>query len=179
MQACSACRKQKKGCDKLYPTCSSCERLRRVCHYETGSSPPAVPDGYEALVQRLTNLENEMIQHRAVLAQVSSHSPFDASSITPLVNITEPVTASSFPNAFFLDVEAFQRHKMTAPIPQMAIPDQVQRAIGTGFEIRAIVGAHFFSVFTWMAIVSKAKIMKILQFLPRLWLQMLLCLFYL
>ena len=121
--------------------------------------PSAVPEGYETLAQRLTNLENEMMQHRAVLSQVGLQSLFDTSGIIPPANTAESFASSStFPAAFFLDVQAFQRHKMTAPIPQMAIPGHVQKAIGTAFEIRAIVGAHFFSVFTWMAIVSKNKI---------------------
>jgi len=155
-QACAACRKQKKGCDKLFPTCSSCERLRRACHYETGSSPPPPAEGYENLVKRLAKLESEMSEQRAAFnAHVGSQSSFHLGPLTPVTYSTNP---SPFPTAFFLDVEVFQQQKMKTLGPQMEVPDQVLKSIGTTFEIRAIVGAHFFSVFTWMAIVSKTRI---------------------
>lgn len=47
---------------------------------------------------------------------------------------------------------------MKAPRPQTIIQDHIFKITGDEVEIRSTVGAHFFTVFTWIAIVSKKKL---------------------
>jgi hypothetical protein len=69
-----------------------------------------------------------------------------------------PKDVSDFPSAFFLDIEVFQRSGLKAPKPNATIPAQVLDAIGDDVQIRTTIGAHFFSVFPWMAVVSRKKL---------------------
>lgn len=156
LHACTPCRKQKKGCNKALPSCSSCLRLNRPCKYWTGL-PPTIPNNYEALKQRISYLEKELNEHR----QTCYFSTFSDSTDQPLIS-TElgsfQSTSSAFPSAFFLDVEIFEERKLDGPKPSLSTPDYIFRAIGDEVEIQSIIGAHFFSTFTWMGIVSKKKL---------------------
>ena len=158
--ACSSCRAQKKGCDKVFPTCSACVRLRRVCRYSSGPAPPSIPADYQKLVERVAHLENEIAHHRKISNSDSvSILPHSTSRVTSAVGDRySPPDVSTFPSAFFLDVGIFQWQRIKAPKPQITIPDDVLQAIGDDMEIRTILGTHFVSVFTWMAIVSKKRL---------------------
>ena len=105
----------------------------------------------------MVKLENELSQHRAICESQVGLRPSNSSlSTRDFAPRTQPT--SDFPSAFFLDVELFQRSGLKAPKPDMAIPVHVLNAIGDEVQIRTIVGAHFFSVFTWMAVVSRKKL---------------------
>jgi hypothetical protein len=119
--------------------------------------PPAISQDYEALKERLSYLEKELNQHRKTWD--NSTSP-ESVGLTPASNgITGFQPASlPFPSAFFLDVEVFQELKMKAPKPCLPVPDHIFRAIGNEVEIQSVIGAYFFSTFTWMGIVSKKKL---------------------
>jgi hypothetical protein len=51
-----------------------------------------------------------------------------------------PFPASTgFPSVFFLDVNVFKRHRLKAPMPQMATQDSISKEIGNDLDIRATV----------------------------------------
>lgn len=165
--ACSSCRRQKKGCDKAFPSCGACSRLRRVCVYDVGPSP-ALPENFESLARRLTSLEQEMAEHRA-----TCEAGFDCQ---PLRNRQDSDAAtregyafpapSNFPSSFFLDVNVFRRHRMKAPKPQLTVQDNILREIGDDVDIRTTVGAYFFAFPGWMAIISKKQFYQEISALP-------------
>ena len=156
--ACSACRTQKKACDKTLPACSACVRLRRVCSYSSGHARPVRPDDYQQLVERVAQLENEISQQRVVSASQLNFIPTSLSSSLDTETEYSPPNGPEFPSTFFLDVEIFQRRQIKAPKPRHAIPSEVLVAIGDDKEIRTTVNFYFFSTFTWMATVSKKKL---------------------
>jgi len=43
-QACLSCKKQKRKCDKLLPTCSLCQRMQRNCDYSAAPATPSKDD---------------------------------------------------------------------------------------------------------------------------------------
>ncbi len=73
---------------------------------------------------------------------------------------------SAFPSVFFLDANGFCRHRLKAPTPQLTVQDNIFREIGDDMEIRATVGAYFFSVSPWMSIVSKKQFYQEISALP-------------
>jgi len=78
-----------------------------------------------------------------------------------LVHFPAPPT---FPAVFSLDVNVFLHYKIKAPRPQTIIQDHIFKVIGDEVKIRSTVGAHFFTVFTWMAIVKKEALTGNLSF---------------
>lgn len=59
VQACAACRKQKRKCDKLLPACSRCSSLRRMCDYAESAAVAAAPsaEAFAALQMKLVEIE--------------------------------------------------------------------------------------------------------------------------
>lgn len=150
--ACAACRSQKKRCDKIFPACSACVRLRRACKYSSGPAPPPKSGDYQELVERVKLLENEISQQRALSDSRSITSP---RTIQLGLGTPSSSNASEFPSIFFLDLEIFQKRRLKAPRPSLAVPEDVWRAIGDDVEVRTTVKSYFFSAATWMAMVSK------------------------
>ncbi|KUJ19923.1 uncharacterized protein LY89DRAFT_731169 [Mollisia scopiformis] len=165
--ACSSCRRQKKGCDKAFPSCSACLRLRRACVYDAGPSPP-LPENFESLARRLSNLEHEMNEHRALCETKVDNRGQGFNSEVDDVNTDGYAFpgSSAFPSVFFLDVNVFRRHRLKAPTPQVTVQDNIFREIGDDVEIRATVGEFFFSVSPWMAIVAKKQFYQEISALP-------------
>jgi hypothetical protein len=163
LHACSTCRKQKKGCDKALPSCSVCRRLQRVCVYDPIPSAPG-SDNLESLARRVSELENELREHRELCeGRVESDS---SSRIPDHTNEAAFPGSTAFPSVFFLDVNVFKRRRLKAPKPQMTIQDNIFREIGNDLDIRATVGAYFFSTATWMSIVSKKQLHQEISSFP-------------
>lgn len=154
LHACSTCRKQKKGCDKALPSCSICSRLQRLCVYDpiplTSGS-----DSLESLVRRVSELENELREHRELCEEGFGSVPM--SHVPDHTHEAALPGSTTFPSVFFLDVNVFKRRRLKAPKPQMTIQDNIFREIGNDLDIRATVGAYFFSTATWMSIISKKQ----------------------
>jgi len=74
--------------------------------------------------------------------------------------------STGYPSVFFLDVNVFKRRRLKAPMPQMAIQDNIFKEIGNDPDIQATVGAYFFSTATWMSIVSKKQLHQEISAFP-------------
>ena len=157
--ACSLCRANKKGCDKALPACSSCSRLRRTCNY-SNPAPTSTPRDYHKLVERVALLEDEISQYRTPLkpAVVSIRTnPASTTTAAPGESYSQS-DDWAFPSSFFLDVQAFDQQGITAHKLDGPIPENVLLAIGDEMQVRTVVGAYFFSVSTWMAMVSRKRL---------------------
>jgi hypothetical protein len=121
-------------------------------------------DSLESLARRVSELENELKDHRDMCeGRVESNS----SSRAPGHTNEAPFPASTaFPSVFFLDVNVFKRRRLKAPMPQMATQDNIFKEIGNDLDIRATVGAYFFSTATWMSIVSKKQLHQEISAFP-------------
>lgn len=113
------------------------------------------------------NLENELREHRELCegraGSESSRAPDPASGGRNEVHF---LSSTAFPSVFFLDVNIFKRRSLKAPRPQLSIQDNIFREIRNDLDIRATVGAYFFSTATWMSIVSKKKIYEEISAFP-------------
>lgn len=165
--ACSSCRRQKKGCDKAFPSCGACSRLRRPCAYDVGPSP-TLPEDFESLARRLTNLEHEVSEYRAICeARIDGQPTYTRQDSDAATKEGYAFPASSaFPSSFFLDINVIRRHRLKSPKPQLTVQDNIFREIGGDVEIRAIVRAFFVSFSGWMAIVSKKQFYQEISTLP-------------
>ena len=107
-QACRACQKQKRRCDKGLPGCSRCQRTSRPCEYGTTADPQPTASDWGVMQARLTELENRLLAGSPRLVEQSPASgPALTSSTTTLcesVDTHSPTGPSSsvtpsFPSA--------------------------------------------------------------------------------
>jgi hypothetical protein len=105
-QACIACRKQKRKCDKQLPACSLCSRMSRECDY-SGAEPTPNADDFALLRQKVSELESKLEARDTPWGRSSTIGGvrFGASPSTSSVSDAAP---SIFPTMFFLDTEIFQ-----------------------------------------------------------------------
>ncbi|KAK2689437.1 hypothetical protein QWA68_011882 [Fusarium oxysporum] len=59
-QACKACKKQKRRCDKALPECSLCKRTQRLCEYGIAADFQPSASDWNMMQARLTELENRL-----------------------------------------------------------------------------------------------------------------------
>ncbi len=152
--ACSTCWKQKKGCDKALPSFSICRRLQRLCVYDPNPSTSG-SDSLESLVRRVSDLGNELKEHRELFE--GRFGSFHMSHVPEHTQEAAFPGSTTFPSVFFLDVNVFKRRGLKSPEPQMTIQDNIFREIENDLDIRATVGAYFFSTATWTSIISKKQ----------------------
>lgn len=120
---------------------------------------PGLPDeSLESLRQRLSHLEKEMGEYR--MRSGASGSPQSVPSMASSDSRPSAPVSPVFPAAFFLDVEVFEEKGMKPPKPSLAVPDDVLKAIGDEIDIQATVGAYFFSISTWMGMVSRKRLYR-------------------
>ena len=125
-QACTACRKQKRKCDKILPSCSLCQRIGRPCDYRPEAGPPAPsPEDFAALRQQVSDLEQLL---RAGLEPSTTPAPTNEQNSSngsmnslpmsngnspPSNNLLSPAGSylwsgpTAFPSLYFLDSNAF------------------------------------------------------------------------
>ncbi|KAH8899364.1 hypothetical protein GQ53DRAFT_836418 [Thozetella sp. PMI_491] len=155
VQACAACRKQKRKCDKTLPTCSLCSRMGRPCDY-ADSQPPPTADDLATLQSRLRELE-----HRLSKQEQESPPAIAEREPAPLANPRGPLwkgaQANRFPAAMFLDIDCFKWASMTVPRPSVEIPMEVLEVLGRGNTVQDAASSYFESIHCWFPIVSKKR----------------------
>lgn len=145
-QACAACRKQKRRCDKLLPACSRCASLQRACDYAdaiaaagaSSSSAPTAED-FAALQNKLAEIETRLLSGSGggggSPAIARSHpTPATSSSAADAGTLAEPgsedhraggappVVTNRFPSVFFLDTDIYKFAGIVPPRPVVDIP---------------------------------------------------------
>ncbi len=176
-QACTSCRKQKRKCDKVLPTCGLCVRMNRNCDYTDTSAAPTADD-FLNLRQKVEDLEDRLGRSRSHSARsisgslrftspvrFGSPSPGSSSAgvgILPVLgsSIIQPQT--SFPSVFFLDSNAFDFARLTIPRPRLSVPPDVLSIFEDGAAVQAAVEIYFATVHTWLPIVSKKRLSQYL-----------------
>ncbi|KAG4432775.1 hypothetical protein IFR05_011740 [Cadophora sp. M221] len=144
--ACSPCRKQKKACDGNFlslfiqlPDIGSLESL-------------------ESLYQRLTELEDEMSEHRALCEEGRRVSLANKPKFSS--HLLQDVTvhgSSTLLSAFFLYFNVFRHRGMHISQLKMDVEVSTLKEIGDSTEIQTIVGAYFISVAPWMPVISRKR----------------------
>ncbi|KAF4344795.1 fungal specific transcription factor factor [Fusarium beomiforme] len=179
-QACKACKKQKRRCDKARPECSLCKRTQRLCEYGiTADFQPTASD-WHAMQARLTELENRLAHSPgateqpvflspASVADLASGSTFYESvdtlsaglnSVTPDYSTVEgsgPSSGANFPASMFLDIDCYVWSRARLPVPTGAIPAPVLELLSQGNVVLEVSQEYFATVHTWFPMVSKKR----------------------
>jgi Fungal specific transcription factor domain/Fungal Zn(2)-Cys(6) binuclear cluster domain len=163
-QACIACRKQKRKCNKALPACSLCQRMVRPCDY-SDSTPTPNADDFALLRKKVTDLEARLESQNVAFARSSSLGSRGADLSARESPGAEQV--SLFPSLFVLEAEMFQEGRMTVPRPKLPVPNDAAATLGTIVDIRDIVERFFENIHLWLPIVSKKR-MQLTLSNPRL-----------
>lgn len=118
-QACSACKKNKRKCDKRLPVCGLCARTGRACEYDETPRPPPSADEFAALQARITELEARL--NIACGGSVSVASPTPTFS-SPKTWTDTTLSLTQFPFAMFLDLDCYAWARMKLPRPTATVP---------------------------------------------------------
>ena len=136
-QACGACKKQKRRCDRAVPECSLCRRTGRVCGYNDAPDPPPTPAAFAALQKRLSELEERLntppnnFGGDVSSPAASHHSLSDVSgaarnpgqsTVLPIMSTVPAQQELEFPAALFLDIDCFVWARLHIPDPLVGIP---------------------------------------------------------
>ncbi|KAL7755556.1 hypothetical protein ACKLNR_014654 [Fusarium oxysporum f. sp. zingiberi] len=81
-QACKACKKQKRRCDKGLPECSLCWRTQRLCEYGITADPQPSASDWGFLQARLTELENRLANSPRAVEQPLFPNPTSGPALT-------------------------------------------------------------------------------------------------
>lgn len=142
-QACLACKKSKRRCDKLLPDCSLCRRTNRACDYNAEPGPAPTAEEWSSLRARLTALESRFSQDGLTLSQGSfgraassepssasgtafhqsvPRSELDFSAARTSKEIENVDNCDDFPASMFLDTDRYIWSKARPPAPRRTIP---------------------------------------------------------
>lgn len=160
-QACRACKKQKRRCDKVLPKCSLCRRTGRVCDYVTAADPQPDARDWGFMQARLSELESRLagspapgqaLTYSSTVCEsldstrstgpgsvTSSFPSVDATAADPVVEDPGPDSGAQFPASMFLDVDCYIWSRARLPAPRGAIP--AVRSLG-----------HLARLFIWILI---------------------------
>ena len=157
-QSCMACRKQKRKCNKVLPSCSLCSRMSRSCDYSDMTPTPSAGD-FAMLRQKVTDLESKLEARNGQFVRASpfGHSRGEANSHST------PEQTSRFPTLFFLDAEMYLEAKMSIPKPATTVPSDVLSALGSITDIQDLAERYFENVHLWLPIVSKKRMQLLLS----------------
>ncbi|KIX07922.1 uncharacterized protein Z518_02576 [Rhinocladiella mackenziei CBS 650.93] len=157
-QACVACRKQKRKCDKALPSCSLCSRMSRSCDYSESNPHPSADD-FAMMRQKIADLEARLEGRRSDMfwnepKRSIGKSPNTTNTDFGLANDNRP----TFPAAFFLDAEVFTDAHMTITKPALAVPSEILATLGTSMlDIQDVVDRYFANIHTWLPFISKKR----------------------
>jgi hypothetical protein len=174
-QACTACRKQKRKCDKVLPACSLCNRIGRSCEYTLDSQAPApTPEEFAALRQQVSNLEQIIKSSggsttsngssRRLSGNGSAQGAPDSRDYSPAVpsilsnQYQSWLPSPSFPSLYFLDSNAFVSEHFQIQPPNFKMLPGVLTALGNSVDLRHMVEHFFASVQTYFPIISKIRL---------------------
>ena len=163
-QACTACRKQKRKCNKALPACSLCQRMSRPCDY-SDSTPTPNADDFAMLRKKIIDLEARLESRDTAFAKTSSLGSRGSDlSSRESPSADQP---SRFPSLFFLDAEMFQESRMNILRPDVPCAKDVSATLGTIVDIRDIVDRYFCNIHLWLPVISKKR-MQLTLSNPRL-----------
>lgn len=155
--ACSACKKQKRRCDKQLPQCSLCLRMGRACDYDE-AQPSSSADNSQALQNRISELETLLLQKNQQIVQLSSQTPESKEPCDPAARVFNSNPFEVFPSLFFLDCEIFNEARPCIPQPRPPIPDDIYRIMGSIDQLESIADRWFTTIHIWFPILSKKRI---------------------
>nr|POE69106.1 putative transcriptional regulatory protein [Quercus suber] len=180
--ACNACRRNKRKCDKQTPVCSLCLRHKRRCEYAAVYKAPT-PENFNALRDEVAELRSLMRRQSnadgvsktarygrssrmadgpsAVISDRSNRSSTTLSPPDNSITVTKVPSwlgRSYFPPAFLLDSNAFEYARSVIQPVHLQVPADVLSALGTSAELREMTEEYFLSVHSYFPIISMIRL---------------------
>lgn len=149
-QACLACKKHKRRCDKLLPDCSLCRRTNRACVYGLEADPSPTTGEWSSLQARLAALESRLPEPELPTTLESAPSRVPASPARPSLTSSTTLRESTsgcetpglssprtvcvaaegqnpgfdpnFPASMFLDMDCYIWSRARPPAPRGTFP---------------------------------------------------------
>ncbi|EAW15380.1 putative transcription factor [Aspergillus fischeri NRRL 181] len=159
-QACGACKKHKRKCDKLLPQCSLCIRTCRTCDYNDAPRPPPTAAEFAALQGRLAELEHRVRSTSLPSDSMSATLSVSGNSTLPAEYIATKGPSqgpADFPSALFLDFDCYRWSNMQLPRPDVGIPTEVLGILSQENTVLEISALYFGTIHRWLPIVSKKR----------------------
>ncbi|KAI3395728.1 hypothetical protein diail_951 [Diaporthe ilicicola] len=178
-QACVTCRKQKRKCDKILPSCSRCASLQRACDYSDAASPAAGPsaEAFASLQTKLAEIEARLDSARAIpprnhmggtpgsSAYVggSESSPESAGLITAgpggdmWVDGQTSCRSTNFPGVMFLDSDIYKSARIQIPNPNIDIPMEVLEILASSNVVEETATSYFDTIHRWFPFISRKR----------------------
>ncbi|KAH7024216.1 fungal-specific transcription factor domain protein [Ilyonectria destructans] len=156
--ACASCRKYKRRCDKTVPSCSLCLKTGKICDFS--NSPPAThADEISNLRSRVRELEDCVLSSSTPAARAPSgpdlsHHQYPSSDV-PLVPLHVQVS--------YLDSNIWSLCNPPVYINNELATEEILVILGSRSDIDAIKTSYFQSVHTWMPIISKTRLDRLID----------------
>lgn len=151
--ACTYCRRQKRRCDKLAPSCTTCRRAERHCEYADDKR-----DDVHNLRSRLDYLERLLASQASGNghARLSNASDMGQCATRTLLAGSD-ATQPTFPSAWFLDIDCFEKMDVALPRPSMPASASILEELGSPEMWRNIINLHFSTTHIWLPIIWRRK----------------------
>ncbi|KAL7901102.1 hypothetical protein HDV63DRAFT_365007 [Trichoderma sp. SZMC 28014] len=161
--ACEPCRKGKRRCDRVLPSCELCSRKGAECVYlsrrqsRQSRQRPIQTRSESRLVA--TDTQNNMSSSSVNVS--SSESRLDGQSShssTPFVSLESPATAENTTSAtalYFIAPHIFQQAQLELPQIHLSIPAKLSPFQNDSSRIQSIAYNFFDSIHWWMPVISK------------------------
>ncbi|KAK0669446.1 hypothetical protein QBC41DRAFT_391874 [Cercophora samala] len=175
-QACVSCRKQKRKCDKILPTCSLCARMARPCDYTATDTISQQQQPAQASSEELATLQARLseLENRLNHASQSQAPPLPPHPSPPIMHLDpEPLPSlppkppsplwcpsavpSRFPTSLFLDLDAFNWSTTPIPAPNTPIPSEVLDILSRGTTVQDTATEYFQGTHAWFPFISKKR----------------------
>ncbi|KAL4863013.1 hypothetical protein BDV12DRAFT_189971 [Aspergillus spectabilis] len=144
-----SCKKNKRRCDKQFPTCGSCSRTGRTCNY-SNTAPLVNGSELSDLQRRVHELEQTV---QALSGQPHYSSGGDAHPLYPTLST----------QAYYLDPDVWSSRNLSAPSNPMFPPDEILTCLGGAADLDNIKNGYFQTIHSWMPFISKIKLDRAIQ----------------
>ncbi|KAH8803327.1 fungal-specific transcription factor domain protein [Xylogone sp. PMI_703] len=163
--ACTPCKKGKRRCDKILPSCSLCERIGRPCDYSIPSPSADGPPSLRSRILQLEQLVAWLSDQLPSTVQVSAGSTDsdDVATTTTLVADADTDASNTYSQCLFLDSTLSEYCDIPDNEGGFTIPPELLAAVGDRLGIEQTVTEYFQSVNVWMPIISKAKLDRLIK----------------
>lgn len=161
--ACEPCRKGKRRCDRVLPSCELCSRKGIECVYlsrrqarQTRRTPIQTrSESRLAAVATPSNLSTSSVNVSRSNSRVDSQVSHTS---TPFVSLEPPATSEDTTSAtalYFIAPHIFQQAQLELPQIHLSIPAKLSPFQNDSTRIRTIAYTFFDSIHWWMPIISK------------------------
>jgi hypothetical protein len=161
--ACEPCKKGKRRCDRVLPSCELCSRKGFECIYLSRrharqSRQRPIQTRSESQLAATATLNNVSSSNLNVSRSESRVDGQVSHSSSPFVSLESPATSDDTTSAttlYFIAPHIFQQAQLELPQLHLSIPAKLSPFQNDSSRIRSIAYKFFDSIHWWMPVISK------------------------